>query len=72
MTDAAIAKRLTPRELETLQALASGATASESARAMRCSRRTISAHRDAIVHVTGISGIARLTRFAVRAGVVEA
>jgi len=60
---------LTPRERETLQLLAEGASVKEISYKFGISPKTVHAHRSAIMSKLGINSIAELTKLAIRHGI---
>lgn len=64
-------KMLSPREREILIAVASGRTSREVADALGLSIRTVETHRRNISEKLHLHGVAELTRYAVRIGLVE-
>ena len=62
---------LTPKERELLQLLAENKTSKEAARLLHVSVKTIDARRRSIANKLGVSGIADLTKFAIREGLTS-
>jgi DNA-binding NarL/FixJ family response regulator len=62
---------LTPRELEVLKLLAQGLPAKAVAQQLTVSLKTIETHRQHIMEKLEIHNIAGLTKYAIRAGLVE-
>ena len=62
---------LTPRELEALRYLASGASRKEIARTMEISRKTVEQHCEHLMHKLDIHDRVELARFAIREGLLE-
>jgi two-component system, NarL family, response regulator NreC len=62
--------KLTPREREVLQLIAEGRSSVEVAGVLCISARTVDTHRQNIMSKLGIRSIARLTRFAIRHGLL--
>ncbi len=63
---------LTPREEEVLKMIAEGSTGREIARALVISPKTVERHRANILEKLGMRDRVQLTRFAIRAGLIEA
>lgn len=63
---------LTAREREVLKGIARGLSTKEIATALEISARTVETHRANLMRKLEIKSIARLTQFAIRAGLVEA
>jgi len=61
---------LTPREREVVQLIVEGMTNREIASHLRLSVKTIEAHRTATMKKLGLHGVAELTRWAIRRGLV--
>ena len=61
---------LTPREREVLQLIAEGMTNREIASHLRLSVKTVEAHRTAMMKKLELHGVAELTRWAIRRGLV--
>jgi len=61
---------LTPREREVLQLIAEGMTNREIASHLRLSVKTVEAHRTAMMKKLELHGVAELTRWAIRRGIV--
>jgi DNA-binding NarL/FixJ family response regulator len=61
---------LTPRERLVLQLLAEGHSTREVAARLHVSPKTVGTHREHIMAKLGVSGIAQLTRYAIREGIV--
>jgi DNA-binding NarL/FixJ family response regulator len=66
------AKRLTPRERETLQLLAEGRTTKQIALALEISVKTVETHRSNLMRSLGLDSISDLVRYAVRNRIIEA
>jgi DNA-binding NarL/FixJ family response regulator len=62
--------QLSPRLREVLLLIAEGHTTKQIGQKLHISVKTVEMHRTQLVKVLGIQGIARLVRFAIRAGVV--
>ena len=62
---------LTSREREIVQLLSEGLSTKEIAARLHISVKTIGTHREHIMLKLGMHGIAQLTRYAIRAGLVE-
>jgi len=62
---------LTPREREIAQMLAEGGTTKEIAARLHVSVKTVETHRQHIMDKLKISGIAELTKYAIREGLTE-
>ena len=69
--DTATATELTGRELEVLQLLAEGETSKQIAATLHVSVKTVTAHRQNIVHKLSIHSVAGLTKYAVRTGLTS-
>lgn len=69
---ASILDLLTPREREVLQLIAEGEETTTIADKLGTSIKTICTHREHLLHKLSVSGVAGLTRLAVREGVVSA
>ena len=63
--------RLTGKERELLQLLAENKSSKEAARLLHVSVKTVDARRRELMHKLGISGIAELTKFAIREGLTS-
>lgn len=63
---------LTPRQREVLRLIAEGHSTKEIAHLLSISVKTVETHRKDLMERLGISGLARLIRFALRTGVVSA
>ena len=61
---------LTPREREVVQLIVEGMTNREIAGHLRLSVKTVDAHRTATMKKLGLHGVAELTRWAIRRGIV--
>ncbi|MDZ7637894.1 MAG: response regulator transcription factor [Bryobacterales bacterium] len=68
--DERLLERLTPREREVLQLLATGKANKETAAMLGVSVNTVAVHRARLMDTLGIRGTAELTLFAVRCGLV--
>jgi DNA-binding NarL/FixJ family response regulator len=64
-------ERLSPREREVLRFIAEGSSNRETAAALGISVRTVETHRDSLMKKLGIHSVARLTRIALRCGLVS-
>lgn len=64
-------ERLSPREREVLRYIAEGSSNRETASALGISVRTVETHRDSLMKKLGIHSVARLTRIALRCGLVS-
>jgi DNA-binding NarL/FixJ family response regulator len=64
-------ERLTPRQRETLQLIAEGATTKEIAAKLKRSVKTIEAHRAELMNRLDIHDIAGLVRYAIRIGLIS-
>jgi two-component system response regulator NreC len=64
-------QRLSPREREVLRYIAEGSSNRETAAALGISVRTVETHRDSLMKKLGIHSVARLTRIALRCGLVS-
>jgi DNA-binding NarL/FixJ family response regulator len=64
-------ERLSPREREVLRYIAEGSSNRETAAALGISVRTVETHRDSLMKKLGIHSVARLTRIALRCGLVS-
>lgn len=62
---------LTPREEQVLKLIAEGRTSREIARILTISERTVDKHRSHILARLGMNDRTQLTRYAIRAGLVE-
>jgi DNA-binding NarL/FixJ family response regulator len=62
---------LSPREREVLKFLAEGKTAKQTAAQMQLSVKTVETHRRNISHKLNIRSIAKLTKFAIREGLIS-
>jgi DNA-binding NarL/FixJ family response regulator len=62
---------LTPRQREVLQLLTEGRTRREIAEHLRISPKTVSRHREDVMHALGIEDDAALVKFALRVGIIE-
>jgi DNA-binding NarL/FixJ family response regulator len=63
--------RLTGKERELLQLLAENKSSKEAARLLHVSVKTVDARRRELMHKLGITGIAELTKFAIREGLTS-
>ncbi len=63
--------RLTGKERELLQLIAEGKTTKEAAMILHVSIKTVDARRRELMHKLGMSGIAELTKFAIREGLTS-
>jgi DNA-binding CsgD family transcriptional regulator len=63
--------RLTGKERELLQLLAENKSSKEAARLLHISVKTVDARRRELMHKLEISGIAELTKFAIREGLTS-
>jgi DNA-binding NarL/FixJ family response regulator len=63
--------RLTGKERELLQLLAENKSSKEAARLLHVNVKTVDARRREIMHKLGMSGIAELTKFAIREGLTS-
>jgi DNA-binding NarL/FixJ family response regulator len=63
---------LTPRERQVLQLVAEGKTSAEIATELHVSVKTIETHRRSIMLALNLHGVADLTRYAIREGLVSA
>jgi DNA-binding NarL/FixJ family response regulator len=63
--------RLTPREREVLQLIASGHTNRDIARGLALSVKTVEAHRTRIMAKLDVHNVAGLTRYAISAGMIR-
>jgi len=70
-TDASAAVPLTPRQREVLQLLAEGLTTKQTALRLNRSVKTVEMHRRRIMDKLNLHGIAELTKYAVRTGLVS-
>lgn len=61
----------TPRQREVLQLLAEGHTTKEIAATLHISIKTVECHRSLIAQKLGIRGIAELTKYAIKRGIVR-
>ncbi len=68
----AMAAALTPRQREVVQLLAEGLSTKQVAFRLELSIKTIATHREQILERLKLRGIADLTRYAIRAGLIEA
>lgn len=69
-TNAAAPKApLTPRERELVQLFSEGFSTSEIASRLHVSAKTVATHRENILHKLHITGIAEMTRYALREGI---
>lgn len=59
---------LTPRERELVQLLSEGYSSSDVAERMHVSVKTVATHREHVMHKLHLSGVAELTRYALREG----
>jgi DNA-binding NarL/FixJ family response regulator len=59
---------LTPREREMVQLFSEGHSTSAIAERLHLSVKTVATHRENILHKLGISGVAEMTRYALREG----
>ena len=64
-------RRLTPREREVLQLVAEGSANKQIASGLRISIKTVEKHRQSVMDKLAIHETAGLTRYAVRAGLIE-
>jgi DNA-binding NarL/FixJ family response regulator len=64
-------RRLSRRQRQVLQMLATGCSTREIARRLRLSVKTVETHRAQVMHRTGIHDVAGLVRYAVRVGLVS-
>ena len=62
---------LTPREDEVVKLIAEGYSSREIARELTISVRTVERHRENILHKLGMRDRTELTRYAIRAGLIE-
>ena len=62
---------LSEREREVLQRIAQGGNTKEIGVGLRISEKTVAAHRAAILNKLRLNGVADLTRYAIREGLVE-
>lgn len=62
---------LTGRELEVLQLIAEGHATREIAERLHVSVKTVATHRANIMDKLGIHGVAELTKYAIRQGIVS-
>ena len=69
-TDRLEASTLSPRELEVLQLLAEGRSTREAAGILYVSVKTVETHRRNIMEKLGLKGVADLTRYAIREGLI--
>jgi DNA-binding CsgD family transcriptional regulator len=60
---------LTPRERELVQLFSEGYSTSEIASRLHVSAKTVATHRENILHKLRISGVAEMTRYALREGI---
>lgn len=70
MTTTAKNPTLSPRRIEILVMVAQGSTNKEIAKALQLSAKTVETHRADIARVLDIHGVANLTRYAIREGLV--
>jgi DNA-binding NarL/FixJ family response regulator len=64
-------RKLTSRQRQVLQLLATGLSTGEIALRLRLSVKTVETHRSQVMQRTGIYGLAELVRYAVRVGIVS-
>jgi DNA-binding NarL/FixJ family response regulator len=64
-------RRLSRRQRQVLQMLATGCSTREIARRLRLSVKTVETHRAQVMHRTGIHDLAGLVRYAVRVGIIS-
>lgn len=62
---------LTPRQQEVARMVAGGRMSKEIATRLNLSLRTVEKHREHIMHKVGVHDVASLTRWCIRAGVVD-
>lgn len=63
--------RLTPKEREVVQLLAEGLSTKQAAAQLGLSYKTVASHREHAVAKLGVRGVADLTRYAIREGLVQ-
>ena len=68
---AATYESLTPRQREILQLIAEGRSRQEIADILGISPKTVSRHREDIMHALGVTDDAALVKFAIRAGIID-
>jgi DNA-binding NarL/FixJ family response regulator len=64
-------EKLTPRQREVLQLIAEGLSNKEIAARLNLSLKTVESHRTELMERLGIHGVAGLTRYAIRMGLVR-
>jgi DNA-binding NarL/FixJ family response regulator len=64
-------EKLTPRQREVLQLIAEGMSNKEIAARLNLSLKTVESHRTELMERLGIHGVAGLTRYAIRVGLVR-
>ena len=70
-TDSSLLAKLTVRERELLQLIAENKSTKEAARLLHLSIKTIDARRHSIMDKLGVSGIADLTKIAIKEGLIS-